>query len=962
MPARAIALILALFILVGIGYSYSTAQVGVTCPGLVEQALAAIGNNCTGLERNSVCYGYNQVFARFTQEQASGFFTQPSDRARLIELENIRTSPMDRLQDLWGIAVMRVQANLPDTLPGQSVVFMLLGDTDVENAVAPEAAFQTETIASVAVQMGANLYYAPDFSAAVVGTVPMGTALTADAISGDGQWVRVVYGGIPGWLTRQVVSSDADLSTLPTIGATPLQAVYFRTSIMGTECTEAPSVLIVQGPRDLKVDLSINGADVRLGSTIALYNIAGDATMQAYLRQQYGDLGAISSLMQLIVLDGDVVLNPDTPDAVELTTGETTFICLGEPQNLGMDGETNDRNVFPGCPWAPPRPVTVMDIERFRSLEGKDFLQLNYPIDLPLDLPTRTPTASPTPTPTGTRVVSSGGGFVPAAATATPTPTPTPTAIVSSGAPPPPPPPPPTDTPVPPCDAYTFPYSVAPGDVADLIGAINAANNETCHPGGDTINLAGGSTYTLASAALGGIGLPGIVTVITINGNTAIIERSFGGGTPNFCLISVSGAGNLTLNDMTLRNGLCDAGAAINQSGGTVTVNNTTFTGNSAPTFITSTGGAISTFAGTLTVNSSTFTGNSTLGGGGAIFNDGTMTVTGSTFTSNTASSGGAITNNILGTATVTGSTFTSNTAGNGGGAIANTNMLDVISSTFSGNTATTGGAAYSTGTLRFISSNSTLSGNTASGDGGGVYSTGSLELSPATVTGNSAVNGGNVYSTGVLHSSGATISFGTASNHGGGLHVSGGGFLEETTISNNTAGGGGGIFKTGGTSLYIQNSSVSQNSEGGGGGSAIYNESSVWMEFGTIYGNSGSGSAAVFLVSGAFFEAHNVLIAGNGFNCSAGITAVGTNFDDDGTCAGFTVSSTLNLSPLASNGGPTQTNAIDGSSAAIDTADCAYIHELGVPITDQRFVGRPQDGNGSPDANECDAGAFEYP
>ncbi len=119
---------------------------------------------------------------------------------------------------------------------------------------------------------------------------------------------------------------------------------------------------------------------------------------------------------------------------------------------------------------------------------------------------------------------------------------------------------------------------------------------------------------------------------------------------------------------------------------------------------------------------------------GGAIQNDagGTLTISDSTFTGNTAADGGAVANGYTGTATlsVSGSTFSANTATADGGAISSgeqpgsTATLVVTGSTFSDNRATNddGGAIDSgdyqaTATLTVIAS--TFSSNTANQDGG---------------------------------------------------------------------------------------------------------------------------------------------------------------------------------------------------------------------------------------------------
>ncbi|MEP7293098.1 MAG: hypothetical protein ABI835_15050, partial [Chloroflexota bacterium] len=137
MRVRFLILLVTIFGVMYVGYTRLTAQDTATCPSVIQAALDEVGNNCGGLDRNSACYGYESVLASFSQPKPEDYFNQPSDRAGLIDLQGISTAPLDEQLNQWGIALMSVQANLPDTLPGQSVVFMVLGGTQVENAVAP---------------------------------------------------------------------------------------------------------------------------------------------------------------------------------------------------------------------------------------------------------------------------------------------------------------------------------------------------------------------------------------------------------------------------------------------------------------------------------------------------------------------------------------------------------------------------------------------------------------------------------------------------------------------------------------------------------------------------------------------------------------------------------------------------------------------------------------------------------
>jgi hypothetical protein len=257
--------------------------------------------------------------------------------------------------------------------------------------------------------------------------------------------------------------------------------------------------------------------------------------------------------------------------------------------------------------------------------------------------------------------------------------------------------------------------ATAPCTVPGLVAAIQTANGVAA---GATVTLPSGCVYTLSTvrnATDGGTGLPVITGKVTIQGNGATIRRSAVAGIPAFRILDVGPAGHLTLNSLTLSNGLANngvqGGGAI-FSHGTLSVTGSTFTGNSSPAATGTSGGGIDS-SGTLTVTTSTFTGNTAQEGGG-IFNQKTATVKNSTFTNNTATmfGGGAMVNGA-GTMTVTGDTFTGNT-GPGGGAIDNDATVIVGDSTFFNNTAgTNGGGAivnFGTATVR----QSTLSGNTS--------------------------------------------------------------------------------------------------------------------------------------------------------------------------------------------------------------------------------------------------------
>jgi len=324
----------------------------VACPALVEQALADLGSNCDALDRNSACYGYNRVDATFAQAVAENFFSSPADRTDLATLDTIQTAPLDAAANRWGIAVLNVQANVPNTLPGQAVVFMLMGDAEVTNQVAPEDALQLGEPVAVTALVAANMRSSPSTNANVVGSVPEGTELQADGLSPDGGWLRVLYNNAPAWVSRQVITTEADLSALPTISResrTPMQAFTFRTGFGQPTCTEQPpSLLLVQGPENVRVDITANGADIQIGSTIVLWLLPGNR-------------------MQLIVVNGEArVGNISIPEGFTITTG------------LNDDGTAPDQTGWEGL-----RPLTDEELALLQPLELIPPNLLHYPILVP---------------------------------------------------------------------------------------------------------------------------------------------------------------------------------------------------------------------------------------------------------------------------------------------------------------------------------------------------------------------------------------------------------------------------------------------------------------------------------------------------------------------------------------------------------------------------------------------------
>jgi len=151
--------------------------------------------------------------------------------------------------------------------------------------------------------------------------------------------------------------------------------------------------------------------------------------------------------------------------------------------------------------------------------------------------------------------------------------------------------------------------------------------------GADTINLAAGASYTLATAHIPHCGLPPIRSEITIIGNGATIQRSTAPATPLFSILC-SFSANLTLKDVTVSGGSGENAGGLYNDTGTTTIIGSTFSGNQGIS-----GGGILNLRGTLIIQNSTISGNTSGDGfgGGGILSIGPTAVINSTIAENRA-------------------------------------------------------------------------------------------------------------------------------------------------------------------------------------------------------------------------------------------------------------------------------------------------------------------------------------
>lgn len=321
-----------------------TAAQTASCPAIVREALAATDSACANTGRNEACYGNISLEAQ-PQPGVSDFnFTEPGDLVNVAGVQTLTLTPLDQEEDTWGVALMKLQANLPETLPGQNVTFLLFGDVEIRNAVSSNVEDGSST-SSGGVTLVVNINSMVPLIEALDGSstampkmLNAGTTAVADSYFEMAQMIHVqLEDGSAGWIPTAMVDVEGDVATLPAYDVnsliapvdvapepafTPMQAFYFKSGANDAPCEEAPdSGILIQTPEGAgKIDLVVNDAKVTLGST-------------GYFQAQAG------GDMTIAVVEGEGIVEAD---GKTVTVPAGTFTTLPIDEELKASGQPED--------------------------------------------------------------------------------------------------------------------------------------------------------------------------------------------------------------------------------------------------------------------------------------------------------------------------------------------------------------------------------------------------------------------------------------------------------------------------------------------------------------------------------------------------------------------------------------------------------------------------------------------
>ncbi len=388
---------------------------------------------------------------------------------------------------------------------------------------------------------------------------------------------------------------------------------------------------------------------------------------------------------------------------------------------------------------------------------------------------------------------------------------------------------------------------------------------------------------------------------------------------------------------------------------GSLTITGSTISGNGITSPSVRRGGvwmAIgqrSTMQGSLlTIADSTITGNHSEEGGGGVnafvnfIEQPTSlppltTITGGVIDGNDTTLDGGGVSVAAGTLVIDGTTITNNTAAGDGGGLTSGDAtgpydLSIIGAIITGNTAgDDGGGVHAGDTVAASITTSTVASNTAIARGGGIFAnTMSLGVDGSRITTNGSAEGGGIWYA------------------GDGLGV------RRSTLDGNTAAGdGGGVFADVVGPVVLENVTAVGNAAARGGAVAVA-AGGTTLDHVTASSNTAPTGAHIWQGAGTTALTRSALVSPSSASCSSAAATTGWSFLADASCgsSGTDVVSAADpqLGPLTDNGGltptllPAPTSPLGGR---VPLASC-------LTVTDQRGTARPQGA-------ACDAGAVEF-
>ena len=149
-----------------------------SCQALIDRTIQASDSFCGDTASNTACYGNNTLKAELAPNVGRRF-SERGDVIAVGDLRHLSASPLSLETDEWGIAVFNVIANLPRSLPGETVTMVVFGNATLDNQSSETGGLE-------------SFYFSSELGQIVCEKIPFdGLMIT----SPDGSGVRFVING-----------------------------------------------------------------------------------------------------------------------------------------------------------------------------------------------------------------------------------------------------------------------------------------------------------------------------------------------------------------------------------------------------------------------------------------------------------------------------------------------------------------------------------------------------------------------------------------------------------------------------------------------------------------------------------------------------------------------------------------------------------------------------------------------
>ena len=376
--------------------SISTAQNSTTTPvadsAMCSQILTNVeqhlSQDCNNIDKDHVCYGNDTIKVELQNTNGQVSFAKPGDVAPIDNIKSLTAGPLNPDNGDWGVAVLKLQTdNLAETTAGQAATVILYGDTTLTSngtAVPTQAATAAATpaLCQGTATRQTLLRKKPDLGQPSIQTITANESIKASARTADGKWTFVESNNQSGWIPTTSLKLAGAAQSLSVddpnkIASLPgLNALYFTTNISAqSSCQDIPpSGMLVQSPTGHKINFSLNGAKVTMGSSLL------------FVTEPNGDVAVLVIEGQGTIQIGDRTLTL-TGSQVAKFNALTNTLQRGDLATLLPDFGLKLGTDSSG------KPIVLLD--SLEKLFGALDLQLPTDIDLRPFIP---PAATPVPT------------------------------------------------------------------------------------------------------------------------------------------------------------------------------------------------------------------------------------------------------------------------------------------------------------------------------------------------------------------------------------------------------------------------------------------------------------------------------------------------------------------------------------------------------------------------------------